>query len=348
MKSLTQATDSDLILYLHAAAAFQYFNAGVELGVFELFEDQRSLTLSQVSEKTGLSLASTRSLLFGLSALKLLIRDGDVFHNGEAISLVFKKGEWALLRSMTRFQAHIVYPGLTDLVESLREDRNVGLERIKGRGETLYQRLAENPTTERIFFEYMEAYSDFAIKHLLNSLDLSFAHRLLDVGGGMGRNAIAIAKRYPNAQITLLDLQFVVQMAAPLIAQHGLSERINLRACDIMREDFPRGQDCVLFIHQLVIWSHEEIISLLAKAFASLNAGGRVVIFSSISDDDEAGPPMAALDTAYFRAVAAGNGMIYPRKDYEQALLATNFENIEYLRCDSWTPHGIIVGYKGE
>ncbi|HYG08489.1 MAG TPA: methyltransferase [Pyrinomonadaceae bacterium] len=346
MKSFPPAAQPDLIFCLHASAAFQYFNAGVELGVFDLFEAHPSLTLSQVAESTDLSLESTRCLLFGLSALNLVIREGDFFYNSAAISLVFKRGEWKLLQAMTRFQAHIVYLGLNDFVKSLKEDRNAGLERIEGQGETLYQRLLTNPAIEKIFFEYMETYSDFAIKYLIKNLDLSSARHVLDVGGGMGRNAIAIASRYPNAQVTLLDLQFVIQRAEPLISQHGLSERIKLQPCDITKEEFPGGQDCILFIHQLVIWSHEENIKLLKKAFTALNPEGRVVIFSSVADNDETGPLMAALDTAYFRAVAAGDGMIYPWKDYEQALLETGFKNVEYIRCDSWTPHGIIVGYK--
>jgi L-tyrosine C(3)-methyltransferase len=343
---MSQSIQPDLIFYLHASAAFQYLNAGVEIGVFDLLEEHQPLTMAQIAERTGLSPESTRCLLFGLSAVKLVIREDDVFYNSDTISLVFKRGEWELLRAMIRFQAKIVYLGLTDFVKSLKEDRNVGLERIEGKGDTLYQRLSYNPAIERVFSEYMAIYSDFALKYLLKDLDLSSAWSILDVGSGIGRNAITIANRYPDVRITLLDLPFVLQMAEPLISKHGLSDRIKLWPCDIMKEDFPPGQDCILFIHQLVIWSYEEMIALLKKTFRALNPGGRIVIFSSISDDNETGPLMAALDTAYFRAVAAGGGMIYPWKDYKKALLETNFKEVEYIRCDSWTPHGIIIGYK--
>ena len=55
---------------------------------------------------------------------------------------------------------------------------------------------------------------------------------------------------------------------------------------------------------------------------------------------------MAALDTVYFRSVAAGNGMIYPWKDYEKLLRKTGFKKIERIRCNTWTPHGVIVARK--
>lgn len=111
-------------------------------------------------------------------------------------------------------------------------------------------------------------------------------------------------------------------------------------------DPFPNGYDAILFIHQMVIWSMEQNRKLFQKAFHSLNAGGQVAVFSSIADDDETGPLMAALDTVYFKAVAAGDGMIYPWRDYEEAMRSVGFARIEKFRCNTWTPHGIIVGHK--
>jgi hypothetical protein len=55
---------------------------------------------------------------------------------------------------------------------------------------------------------------------------------------------------------------------------------------------------------------------------------------------------MAALDTVYFRSVAAGQGMVYPWKDYESILLDVGFKSVTRIRCDTWTPHGVIIGHK--
>ncbi len=342
----SETDDSKLILYLHASAAFQYLNAGIEIGVFELLQKRKALTSLQIAEEVKLSLHATRILLFGLSALELIVREGELYENGRIISSVFARNEWELLCVMTKFQSNIVYLGLTDFVPSLREDRNVGLERIAGEGNTLYQRFSSNPAIEGIFFDYMDAYSDFAIKHLLENIDLSKSPKILDVGGGKGKMAIRIADHFPNVKLTLLDLPPIIEMAEPLIAKSGLLNRITLLPADMFADEFPNGQDCVLFIHQLVIWDNDEIKLLLQKAFDALNPNGQVVIFSSIADDTETGPLMAALDTAYFRAVAAGNGMIYPWKDYEKALVGIGYSEVRNIRCNSWTPHGIVVAHK--
>jgi SAM-dependent methyltransferase len=335
-----------LLLYLHASAAFQYLHAGVELGAFSLLERRRPLTLAQIAEATDLPVGSARCLLFGLTSLKLLRKEGEAFANGELISSVFAGGDWGLFKAMVEFQAHIVYAGQADFVQSLRLATNVGLGRLAGSGETLYQRLTENEELERVFFNYMEAYSEFARRFLFKYVDFGGARRVLDVGGGRGGNALALAKRYPDATVTVIDLPHVVEAAAAALRREAAGPRVNFYPCDILRDEFPRGQDCVLFIHQLVIWSPEEVRGLLKKAYDALERGGAVVIFSSVADDDETGPLMAALDTAYFRAVAAGSGMIYPWKDYREMLEATGFQRVECIRCDSWTPHGIVKGFK--
>lgn len=71
-----------------------------------------------------------------------------------------------------------------------------------------------------------------------------------------------------------------------------------------------------------------------------------MIIVNSIADDSEDGPLMAALDTVYFRSVAAGQGMIYPWKDYVEMLSAVGFRRTTKVRCDTWTPHGIVIGHK--
>jgi ubiquinone/menaquinone biosynthesis C-methylase UbiE len=344
--SESNTVDERLIFYLHGAAAFQYLHAGVELGVFSLLARRSPLTLTQIAQETELPVNSARCLLFGLTSLRLLRKEAEAFTNDEFINSVFVGGDWELFTSMVEFQAHIVYEAQADFVESLRSATNIGLRRIAGSGATLYQRLSEEPRLKRVFFEYMEAYSKFARRFLFKHVDFGGVRRLLDVGGGKGGNAIALAKRYPSAQVSILDLPHVIEAAKAEGCHEDTGARISYYPCDILNDEFPYGQDCVLFIHQLVIWSPDEIRSLLRKSYDALVRNGMVVIFSSIADDDETGPVMAALDTAYFRAVAAGNGMIYPWKDYREILEDSGFQRVECIRCDSWTPHGIIKGFK--
>lgn len=337
---------SNLILYLHASAAFQLFYAGVELGVLEALYQKKSLTTKSLMHITHLKAQPIRCLLFGLTALGLINKQGEKYSNAVIIEEFFKRNEWELLKSMVLIQAHIMYIGQTDFLESLKQNTNIGVLRFHGKGETLYKRLRKNPKLKKMFYNYMETYSAYAIKFLLQKINFDSDYKILDVGGGGGKNAIEIAKKYPKIKVTLVELPVAQSLAQKNIKDNHLEEQISFYPCDMFKEAFPKNQDAVLFIHQLVIWSREQNKKLLQKAYNSLKSGGRVIIFSSISEDDEQGPLMAALDTVYFRAVAAGRGMIYPWKDYEKLLSEIGFSKIKRIRASTWTPHGIVVGYK--
>jgi ubiquinone/menaquinone biosynthesis C-methylase UbiE len=343
---LQQASQSDVIFCAHGAAAFQLLRGGVELGVFESLHTTPKQSLSRLAAAASIPLGSARVLLFGLNALNLVVQNGDTFSNVNAIEELLANDEWPVFRALVRFQAYIVYPGQVDYVASLIESTNVGTGRFTGDGDTLYKRLNDDKSLQAVFYEYMEAYSAYANPHLISSLDLSKARSVLDVGGGGAGNAIALAKTFPDIEITLLDLPIIAPIAEEKIKRHNLASRIRFEAADMHQHDFPKNQDAVLFIHQLMIWSTEQNKALLTKAYESLTPGGQVVIFGSVAEDDEKGPLMAALDTVYFSSVAAGNGMIYPWKDYEMLLREIGFTNIEKKRSETWTPHGLVLAQK--
>ncbi len=285
-------------------------------------------------------------MVFGLAALRLIIRKSEAYVNSDSIEELFTNNEWHLFRTMVSIQAHIMYMGQADYVDSLKTCKNVGVRRFAGKGKTIYEKLGHDAELRKVFYDYMEAYSEFANPHLIQNVDFSRDHAILDVGGGVGANAIALAKHNPALHVTLLDLLVAASLAKEKIEKNGLSARIDFHPCDIFKQPFPKNYDSILFAHQLVIWGVEENKCLLKKAYNSLNENGRVIIFSSISEDSEDSPLMAALDTVYFRAVAAGDGMIYPWKDYENWLKEAGFKRMERIPCNMWTPHGIVIAYK--
>jgi len=337
---------NELLLYVHGAALIQVLRSGVELSIFDLLHKHRALSFEEVDGQIRIDPQSLRTLFMGLTALKLVTRDGERYSNAPVIEGLFDAGEWEMFRSLVLFQAYIVYPGQVDYLESLVAGQNVGIRRYPGEGHTLYEKFRFDPRTKHIFYLYMNKYSEYAIPHVLERLSFAGDKAVLDVGGGGGSNAIAIASRFPDVKITLLDLEATRQICEEEIRKHHLSDRIEFKVCDIFHDDFPRGFDSVLFFHELVIWSPEQIKTLLAKAYQSLREDGRVVIVNSVSDDSEDGPAMAALDTVYFRSVAAGQGMIYPWKDWVDMLSAVGFRRVDKIRCDTWTPHGIVIGHK--
>ncbi|MFI8849162.1 methyltransferase [Streptomyces sp. 891-h] len=335
-----------LSFLLFGHSAFQYLNAACELGLLDLLAERGPLTEEEIRTRLGLEERSCAVLLLGCTALGLTVKDGCDYRVADLVTALRANGTWQNIKDTVAFEQDIVYEGQADFTESLRRNRNVGLRRIPGDEPDLYQRLSGNPRLESVFYRYMKSWSELANEHLVRTLDLTHARRLLDCGGGDAVNAIALARHNPALEVTVLEIPASAGMTSDRIAAAGLSDRVVVRPCDMFADPFPTGVDCVLFAHQLVIWTPEQNTALLRKAYAALAPGGRVVVFNSMSNDEGDGPLVAALDSVYFAALPAEGGMIYPWRVHERCLREAGFGAVERFPVPGWTPHGIIVATK--
>lgn len=197
--STCDITRDTLILYAHGASAFQLLRAGVDLNIFDLLHSTPSLTSDELRHHLSLKNdPPLRSLLFGLTSLGLIEHRGHGFINSPVIDELFNANEWHMFASLIGIQAHIMYPGQMDYTESIQEGRNVGLRRFSGEGSTIYERIKDDSSLHSVFYQYMDAYSEYAIPHFLNQTDFSQARNILDVGGGGGGNAIAMRGSTPK------------------------------------------------------------------------------------------------------------------------------------------------------
>jgi ubiquinone/menaquinone biosynthesis C-methylase UbiE len=285
-------------------------------------------------------------LLLGSTALGLTELAGDRYRNGDVIEEMFADGFWPIMADLVAFQARIVYPAAADYSESLRQDRNVGLDRFPGDGTDLYHRLAADPSMEALFYRCMRSWSRLSNPILVAKADLNGVRRVLDVGGGDGVNAIALAQAWPGVEFTVLDLPGAAAIARKKIADLGLTERIAVVEGDIFEDPYPAGHDAVLFANQLLIWSAAQNRRLLGNAHRALPDGGQVLIFSAISAETGDGPLYAALDNVYFATLPAGDSFIHSWDQYEQWLQERGFSAVRRLPGDTWTPHGVISATK--
>jgi predicted O-methyltransferase YrrM len=341
-----QFTRQDLVGTLFGAAAFQVLNAGSELGLFQLLQNNPDLTGEEIRSKLELQSRATEILLLATTALRLTTIQDGFYRNADLLDEMFRDGSWEIISDIISFEANIVYEAQADFVESLRSNTNLGLRRFAGEGEDLYHRLAASPELEQLFYRCMRSWSRLSNPILVAKADLSGVHRVLDVGGGDGVNAIALAKANPDVQFTVLDLPGAIAIANKKIADNGLTNRISVYECDIFEDTYPCGHDCVLFANQLVIWSPAQNVELLRKAHAALTDGGTVMVFNVMSSESGDGPLYSALDNAYFATLTAPSSMIYHWGHYEQWLIEAGFSNVERHPGDTWTPHGVISAVK--
>src|SRR5207249_6783330 len=122
-----QELDMERLLLIGSGhSAFQLLWAGVELKVFDKLSQQPGSTLEQLAQELRLQIYPCRILLIGLTALGLIEKRANQFFNARLTEQTLVKGKPGYGAPIVGWQAHIVYPGMMDFVESLRQGRNVG------------------------------------------------------------------------------------------------------------------------------------------------------------------------------------------------------------------------------
>lgn len=335
-----------LVLIAGGHTAFQLLWAGVELGVYDKLSAQPGQSLDELAQSLGIARQPARILLIGLTALGIIKLEKGGYFNAQLTEDRMVRGKPGYAASILGWQAHIVYPGMIDFVASLKENRNVGLERFTGTEPTLYERLTHDKHLEKVFQDSMSGLSRQANQFLPKAMDFGHFKHVVDAGGGDGTNAMAIARAYPGVKASVFDSASVCDHARQNIAQAGMSDRVGTWAGNFFDTPFPPDTDCVVYCHILTIWSMEKNLVLLKRTYDALPEGGAVVIFNMMGGDDDQGPLSTALGSPYFLAIATGEGMLHPWKDYEAALRGAGFR--QTVRLDQGLPidHGIIVGTK--
>lgn len=133
---------------------------------------------------------------------------------------------------------------------------------------------------------------------LAKQLDLSGHQALLDVAGGSGIYACAIAARHPHMRAAVLERPPVDRIAGASIARRGLQERVGVIAGDMFEEEWPVGFDVILLSNVLHDWDDPVAEALLAKASRALPTGGLLLIHDAFLDARKTGPLPVALYSA--------------------------------------------------
>lgn len=119
------------------------------------------------------------------------------------------------------------------------------------------------------------------------------ATRFLDVAGGPGSYAAALARRYPGLTGTIVDQH--VATAKALIRRHSLQRRLTLRRGDVFSADFGNGYDVALAANILHDFNERENRALLGRIHAALRPGGKLCIVEFFLDQTLTGPTEAAV-----------------------------------------------------
>jgi acetylserotonin N-methyltransferase len=294
--------------------------AADELGVFQFLHD-RPANLDEICSRLNLLPRSAGALTTALAAMGFLVQYGGRFqltHSARVYLLADSEFYWVPMLRSAGF-GHVTTAAL---LQNLRTENLGEDDRISRR----WERGEMNAEDARGSNQRMHSHSFPAALGMAHSHEFHGVRRLLDVAGGSGCYAIALALRHPHLCCTVADLPAVADDARTYIERYNCQERVDTYGFNMFRDTWPTGYDAVLLTNVLHDWEAERRAQLVASAFKALPAGGRVFIHEILLNEAQDGPIAAAL----FSVMMLGTrGKQLSFAELEDLLTRTGFGEVE-------------------
>lgn len=313
------------------AKAFQQSRVlltAVELGVFSVL-GLEGLGSEEAAERVGADPRALDRLLNVLTGLGLIRKDGGLFRNTEAAERYLNAESPEFLSGLPH--TNNVFASWATLTAAVRRG-----SRVRERGE-------RDPAATQAFIEAMHRRARGGAELLAQTLDLSGARRMLDVGGGSGVYSMAFCRANAGLSAVVLDLPQVTPLTRAYVAGEGLSDRVDTQDGDYHQADFGNGYDFILFSAVAHINSPDENRALIRRAARALNPGGRVAVQDFLMDEDRVGP----LHGAFFALnmlVNTERGDTYTEGEVRGWMEAAGLSGME--RLDPGGEAALVVGRK--
>lgn len=244
--------------------------------------------------RAGADPTATDALLAGLTALKLVEKDGDTFRNAPLADAFLVRGRPGYLGPALLYNGD-VYPLWGELDEVVRRGDAT-------RPPDSY--LGDDAVRTRNFVYGMHHRALGVGRAVADVIDLSGCARLADVGGGPGTYSALLTGKTPGLAAEVLDLPAVAGIAADIMAQMGAAERVRCTAFDYYRDALPGRYDAALISGVLHREQPAQAQALLGKVVAALEPGAVLYISDVMLDDDRAGPLFATMFALNMRVLA--------------------------------------------
>jgi predicted O-methyltransferase YrrM len=338
--ALLSTPESDptlLYRYRDAMYAADMLIVGLHLDLFTRLASQAS-TLPEICAALDITPRPTDVMLTLFSAMGLLERSGDLYQlTPTGREHLVKGSPWYLGPYYPRLEDR---PIARDLLTVLRTGRPANWGTHQANED--WHKAMERADFAASFTAAMDCRGIYLSQAVARAVDLRQRQHLLDIAGGSGIYACALAAHYPALQATVLEKPPVDRIAAAAIASRGVSGRVSVIARDMLADPLPGFADVHLFSNVLHDWDVPVVTDLLSKSFAALPPGGLVVVHDAFLNATKTGP----LHVAEYSVLLmhASEGRCYSTAEMESYLGEAGFVEPQYT--EGAAARGIMTALK--
>lgn len=299
MTTTPDAVTPDRIFQLaQGFMASKHLFAANELGLFEALGEGPA-DLAGLAARTGLPRRTARISADAMVALGLLERHGDRYANAPVAAAFLSGATPADFRPLLRFWDKLSYPAWADLAGAL------------GRGKPSHEIFDIDDELVPVMSAGIDAATAGACRALPGVAGLPAGSRVLDIGGGTGSWALALAESDPALTATVFELPEVAAVAERGLRTHT---RIDVRAGNVLTDDLPPGYDTFLLANVVHYFTPETNVAVLRKVRAAAEPGARVLVADFWTDPTHTQPLPAALMAGEF-AIHVNDGDVYSAEE---------------------------------
>jgi precorrin-6B methylase 2 len=256
--------------------------SAIEMGLFtELSRGPERF--DSLSGRLGLHVRSARDFLDALVALGFLQRDGDTYRNTPETDVFLDRNKPSYVGGLLEMANARLYPFWAHLTEALRTGQPQN--EYKSGGPGLFETLYADPKRLKQFLAAMTGISHGANMKIARTFPWKDYRTFVDVGTAQGDLAAQIALANPHLRGTGFDLPEVAPVFEEYVARVGAADQLKFVPGDFFKQDFPKA-DVVLMGHILHDWDLPTKKMLIRKAFDAVPAGGALIVYETIIDDD--------------------------------------------------------------